>query len=95
MANGVMTEANSVNDVSRMMDTIKASISETQEYSDQIKAVSTAINQVVANSSREIDEMSEQMQTINAAVSAPLWSMLQNYRREWKISPTFYAEYPK
>ena len=83
MAKGIMDEANSVNDVSRMMDMVKASIDETQKFSDLIREVSTQMNQAVTKSSEEIEQMNEQMHTINDAVGTALINVME-LREEMK-----------
>lgn len=86
MAKGIMSEANNVNDVSRMMDTVKASIDETQKFSDLIREVSTQMNQAVTKSSEEIEQMTEQMHTINDAVGTALINVMELREKMMNIS---------
>lgn len=77
MATGIMNEANSVHEVSQMMDTVKASIDETQKFSDLIREVSTQMNNAVTKSSNEIEQMTEQIRTINDVVGTALVTVIE------------------
>lgn len=86
MASGITNETNSINNVSEMMDTVKASISETQQFSDQIKEVSVRMNHVVTTSSSEIGQMMEQMDTINDVVGTALVTVIELQEKMGNIS---------
>ncbi|MCT2534747.1 methyl-accepting chemotaxis protein [Aquibacillus koreensis] len=72
VAKGVVTQSESITNISRMMNDANEKVLETQELSKQLGDTSSNTSQIVLESSERIGQMGNQMQIITTAVTESL-----------------------